>query len=57
MSMQVLEDVVADNINEDVTPEDWDLEGLKDSMERSFGITVRLDEKKNISFGRSKTRL
>ena len=54
MSMQVLEDVVADNISEDVTPEDWDLEGLKDAMERFFGITVTLDEKKNISFGDQK---
>ena len=54
MSMQVLEDVVADNISEGVTPEDWDFEGLKDSMERFFGIAVTLDEKKNISFSDQK---
>ncbi len=48
MAAQTLEEDMELSTPENETPEEWDVTALKDSVDRHFGIEVKVDEEKNI---------
>ncbi len=54
MAQEVMENDLEKHTPESQTPEEWDIEGLRDAMMRHFLIDMEVDEEKNITIAGNK---
>jgi len=54
MAQEVMENDLEKHTPENQTPEEWDIEGLRDAVTRHFLIDMKVDEEKNITIAGNK---